>query len=74
MLNGTNNIFLPTLHNIIILLSFVQLVLLALLVALVTYRAVSFSGHLHHMSFLVLDMADAVDFWCIMNELVQGLF
>ena len=54
--------YLPSKHNMIIFLLCLQFVLLALLVVLVTYRVVSFSEHLHHMSVLTLDMADAVDF------------
>ena len=49
-------------YNKIIFLLCVQLVLLNLLVVLVTYREVSFSEHLHHMSALALYMVDAVNF------------
>ena len=49
-------------HNTSIFLLCVQFILLALLVVLVTYLAVSFSEHLHHMSILDLAMYDAVDF------------
>ena len=63
---------ISTSHNIIIFLLYVQFVLLAMLVVLLTYRAVSFSEHLQYMSVLDLDMADTVDFWCIMTKVVQG--
>ena len=59
------------LHNIIILLLCVQFVLLPLLVVLVAYQEGSFSGHLNHTPVLALDMAYAVDFWCLITKLVQ---
>ena len=31
-------------------------------------------GHLHHMAFLVLDIADGVDFWFSVIELVKDVF
>ena len=61
-LMGLSMCCLPPLRNIRILILCVQFVLLSPLVVLVTYLAVSFSGHLHHMSFLSLDTADAVAF------------
>ena len=51
-----------------------KLFLLASLVVMVMYQAVSFYGHLHHMSVMALDMADAVAFWYLMNKMVQGFF
>ena len=58
---GLRTCCLPLLHNIIILLLGIQFILLYMLVDLVMYQAVSFSVHLHHMSVLALDMADAVN-------------
>ena len=53
---------LPHYHNIRIFLLCAQLSSLTPFIMLVTCQLVSFFGHLHHMSFLVLDMADAVEF------------
>ena len=44
------------------LLLFVQFILLATLVVMVTYRAVPFSGHMHHIYVLDLDMDNDVAF------------
>ena len=49
-------------HNISVLLLCAQFSSLALWLILVTCRSVSFFGHMQHMSSLVLDIADTVDF------------
>ena len=66
---GLSTCCLTTLHNIIKFLLCVQFVLLAPLVALATYRAVSFYGHLQHMTFLALDMADDVAFLVFYDQI-----
>ena len=55
------------------LLLFVQFILLATLVVMVTYRAVPFSGHMHHIYVLDLDMDNDVAF-LVSYEPVQVLF
>ena len=56
---GLSTCCLPALHNIRNFLLCVCFVLLTPLAVLETYRSVSFSEHLDHMSFLILDMAYA---------------
>ena len=64
---GLGKCFLPPYHNIWIFLLCVQFDLLTLLVVLVACWSVSFYGHLHHMYFLDLDLAYAVDFLVVYN-------
>ena len=40
---------------------------------MVAYQSVSFSGHLHYMSFLVLDMDDALAFLVFCDLIGAGL-
>ena len=60
VLNGTKNTLSTPSHNIIIFLLCIKFFSFVPLAMMVTYRAVSFSEHLHHISILALDMVDAV--------------
>ena len=71
---GLSIFFLPPLYDIRTFQLYIQIFLISPLVLLVAYLSVSFYGHLHYMSNLMLYMSYAVDFWCLMTKLVQGLF
>ena len=64
---------IPPLNTIKNFLLWVHIILLDPLVVLVTYWAVWFSGHLHHMSFLALDMAYAVAFLVFYEQICASI-
>ena len=44
-----------------------------MLIVILTYRPVSFSEHLHHMSVLALDMDDVVDFSVSYDQIGENI-
>ena len=73
VINGTRHVLSTPLHNIKYFLLCAQSASLALWVMLVMYQSVSFFGHMHHMNFLGIFMADSFIFVFII-ELVHRLF
>ena len=68
-LTGIVAFFLTPSYKIQILLLCLQFASLAPLVVLVMCQLVSFSGHLHHIFFMDMDMSDAVAFW-VFHDLI----